>query len=90
MLPAGEERRTIGADIRYVQIKWPIGKPRVDPLRDEIWEVRIHLENRIARVLFAVAGGKMLLLHGFIKQTQKTPAADIALAHSRYKEWQHG
>jgi phage-related protein len=86
----GEERRAIGAGIRYVQMKWPIGKPRVDHLRGEIWEVRTRLENRIARVLFSVKGGRMLLLHGFIKQTQKTPAAEIALAETRYQEWKNG
>jgi phage-related protein len=32
----------------------------------------------------------MLLLHGFIKQTQKTPVADIALAETRYQEWKNG
>jgi phage-related protein len=85
-----EERRAIGADIRHVQMKWPIGKPRVDPLRGEIWEVRTRPENRIARVLFSVKDGKMLLPHGFIKQTQKTPAADIALAETRYQEWKNG
>jgi len=71
-------------------MKWPLGKPRVDHLRGEIWEVRTRLENRIARVLFSVKDGRMLLLHGFIKQTQKTPVADIALAETRYKEWKNG
>ncbi len=85
-----DERRQIGTDIAYVQFKWPIGKPRVDHLRGSIWEVRTRLENRIARVLFAVAGGVMVLLHGFIKKTEKTPGDDIELAENRWKEWQHG
>ena len=86
----GDERRSIGEDIAYVQYKWPIGKPRVDHIHGAVWEVRSNLGNRIARTLFAVEGGMMILLHGFIKKTQQTPAADIAVALKRYKEWRHG
>ena len=82
-----DERKQIGADIAYVQFKWPIGKPRVDHLRGRIWEIRTRLPNRIARVLFSVSGDDLILLHGFIKQTQKTSNEDIALAEARWKEW---
>src|SRR4030066_1796415 len=82
-----DDRKTIGEDIAYVQYKWPIGKPRVDHLRGAIWEVRTSLNNRITRTLFAVEDGKMVLLHGFIKKTQQTPAAEIDLAEKRFKEW---
>lgn len=84
------DRRLIGEDIAYVQFKWPIGKPRVDHLRGPIWEVRTSLENRIARTLFAVEGGEMILLHGFVKKTRKAPEAEVELAERRYKEWQRG
>ena len=46
------------------------------------------MPNRIARVLFAVCDDEIILLHGFVKQTQKTPGDDIALAEARWKEWQ--
>ena len=85
-----EQRRTLGEDIAYVQFKWPIGKPRVDHLRGSIWEVRTNLGNRIARTLFAVVGGQMVLLHGFVKKTQRTSNDDIELAVKRFKEWQDG
>ena len=86
---ARDERRVIGTDIAYVQWKWPLGKPRIDHLRDGVWEIRSNLGSRIARILFAVADGELILLHGFIKKTQRTPADDIALALSRWKEWRH-
>ena len=76
--------------IAYVQFKWPIGKPRVDHLRGSVWEVRTSLGNRLARTLFAVQSGQMILLHGFIKKTQQTPNAEINLADRRFKEWQRG
>ena len=85
-----EDRKTIGEDIAYVQFKWPIGKPKVDHLRGAIWEVRSKIGNRIARVLFAVEASEMILLHGFIKKTQKTNPADIELAIKRLKEWKNG
>jgi len=84
------ERRRIGEDIAYVQYKWPIGKPRVDHITGPIWEVRSNLGNRIGRVFFAVDNGEMVLLHAFVKKTQQTPAAEVALAQLRMKEWQHG
>ena len=84
------DRQAIGEDIAYVQYKWPIGKPRVDHLRGAIWEVRSKIGNRIARVLFAVEQGEMILLHAFIKKTQQTNPADIELATKRLKEWKDG
>jgi phage-related protein len=84
------ERRTIGEDIAYVQFKWPIGKPRVDHLRGPIWEVRSSLGSRIARTLFAVEGSQVVLLHGFVKKTQRTHDSDIDLPLGRFKEWQLG
>jgi phage-related protein len=85
-----QERQSIGEDIAYVQYKWPIGKPRVDHLRGSIWEVRSTIGNRIARVLFAVEQGEMILLHAFIKKTQQTDPADIELALKRIKDWKNG
>lgn len=81
------DRKQIGSEISYVQFKWPIGKPHVDHLRGAIWEVRTTLKTRIARVLFAVDGNEMVLLHGLIKKTQATDKSDIDLAEIRYKDW---
>lgn len=92
LLLTKSDRRQVGEDISYVQFKWPIGKPQVDHLHGAIWEVRTTLKTRIARVLFAVEGEVMILLHGFIKKTQKTEKSDIDLAETRYKDWKvyHG
>jgi phage-related protein len=52
-----------------------------------LYEVRTDLPgNRIARVLFTISGEIMLLLHGFIKKSRKTPKADLDLAVARKKE----
>lgn len=76
----------IGSDIQAVQFGWPLGLPLVRHLQGELWEVRTTLSSRIARVIFAVEGNTMFLLHGFIKTTQKTPPAELALAQKRWKQ----
>jgi phage-related protein len=78
-----EERRIIGEDLKTLQYRWPLGMPLVRALGDGLWEVRSNLPNRIARCLFYVARGRIVLLHGFIKKTQKTPTEDKALALRR-------
>ena len=81
------DRRTLGKDIQKVEFGWPLGRPHCAPLGQGLWEVRSSLEsNRIARVIFCMRESEMILLHGFIKKTQKTPKPDIDLARSRMKE----
>jgi phage-related protein len=48
-----------------------------------LWEIRSALPTRIARTLFFVHEGEIVLLHGFIKKTRKTPSEDRALALQR-------
>jgi phage-related protein len=79
------DRRTIGEDIRTIQLGWPLGMPLVRKLDKDLWEARIHLEDRIARILFTASGSIMVLLHGFIKKSAKTPDNDLALAKQRLK-----
>lgn len=80
------DRKTVGEDIKTVQFGWPLGMPLVGHMGGDIWEVRVKLENRIARVLFAIDGQTMVLLHGFIKKQQKTPASELDLARDRLKQ----
>ncbi len=81
-----EDRKVIGEDIKDVEFSWPIGMPLVGSLGRELWEVRSRLpRGRIARVIFCVEEGRMVLLHGFIKKTQKTPQYDLDLALKRSK-----
>lgn len=85
LLPA-VDRRVIGEDMKTVQFGWPLGMPLVRSMGGGIWEVRIRLENRIARVLFVLDGSTMVLLHGFIKKTQATSQSDLDLAKDRLKQ----
>ena len=84
------ERRVLGEDLKTLQFRWPLGMPLVRSLGDGLWELRSNLPTRIARCIFYVPEGRILLLHGFVKKTQKTPPADKAVAlkrkdgHTRY------
>ncbi len=80
-----EQRRIIGEDIKTVQFGWPLGMPLVRKLNRDLWEVRVRLPHGIARVLFTAGKSRMILLHGFIKKSQKTPADDLALAKTRLR-----
>ena len=56
---------------------------------DGLWEVRSTLPSRrIARLLFFAHEGRLGVVHGFIKKTQKTSAEDLDLARRRMKEMQ--
>ena len=80
------DRRILGEDIKDVEFAWPLGLPLVRSLGRELWEVRSSLTHgRIARVIFCVSDGQMVLLHGFIKKTQKTPPHEIELTLRRMK-----
>ena len=82
-----EDRKVIGEDIKDVEFSWPIGLPLVRSLGKELWEVRSRLpRGRIARIIFCIADQQLVLLHGFIKKTQKTPQSEIGLALRRKKE----
>ncbi len=79
-----DDRFRIGTDLKTVEFGWPIGMPTCRPMGDGLFEVRTDLTgNRTARVLFTTAEGSMVLLHGFIKKTQKTPDSDLKLARDR-------
>jgi phage-related protein len=81
------DRRALGEDIATVEFGWPVGMPLCRALGGGLWEVRSDISGgRTARVIFCVAGRRMVLLHAFVKKTQKTPDRDLQLALERKKE----
>lgn len=85
-----DDRRAVGFDIKTAQYGWPLGMPLIRKLEPGLWEVRSHIAAGIARVLFTVDGDTMVLLHGFVKKSQKTPAADLKTAKQRMADLQKG
>ena len=78
-----EEMKKIGTEIKTVQFGWPLGMPLVRKMETNLWEIRIKLDNKIARVLFTIENDLMILLHGFLKKSQKTPKKELLIAQKR-------
>lgn len=84
-----ETRKAIGNDIKTVELGWPLGMPLVGKVDTALWEVRSHIPAGIARIFFTTVGATMVLLHGIIKKSDKTPNNDLAIAKSRRDEVKH-
>jgi hypothetical protein len=85
-----EEKKAIGEDIKRgtfalwarlrskaVEFSWPVGYPQVTKLDKDLWEVRTNLPGGISRIFFTIWKRYMVLLHGIIKKSQKTPQQDL-------------
>ena len=84
-----EDRTILGRDIATAEFAWPVGMPLCRSLGDGLWEIRSSLtQGRIARVIFCVAAERMVLLHAFVKKTQRTPKPDLDLAKTRKRDLQ--
>jgi len=78
-----DDRRAIGEDIKTAQYGWPLGMPLVRKLEPRLWEVRSRMGSGIVRVMFTVSNAMMILLHGFVKKSQKTPQGELDTARQR-------
>jgi phage-related protein len=64
-----------------------VGLPHVRPLGEKLWEMRLSGKEGIGRAIYsAAAGRRLVVLHAFVKKTQKTPRPAIDLALKRSKE----
>ena len=61
-----------------------VGLPHVRPLEGKLWEMRMHGRDGIARAVYAaIHGGRLLVLHAFVKKTQTTPRMALNTARTR-------
>jgi phage-related protein len=64
------------------------GEPLVRQISGKLWELREESHTNIFRVLYVFyTGRKIVLLHGFQKKTQKTPAKEIDFALRRLQHF---
>ena len=99
LLKLGRPTKTvIGEDIKFVEFNWKLDRPYVDQLRKgngssekTVYEVRSKVElgnvKKEFRTLFFVYDNLMILVHMFVKKSQKTPKVEIDLAWDRIKKW---
>lgn len=87
---AKEDRAVLGEDLKTVQIGFPMGLPLCRSLGNGLWEVRstLPMMRAEARMIFFQDSGAhaLVVVHGFIKKTQKTPKRDIEIALRRKAE----
>jgi phage-related protein len=79
-----QDRKVVGEDIKTAQYGWPLGMPLIRKLERGLWEVRSNISTGIARVLFTVHDKLMVLLHGFVNKSQKTPQTELNTARRRF------
>ena len=82
---APADRKAVGTDMKTVEVGWPLGMPLVRKMGPDLWEVRSNIASGIVRVLFTTKGSQMILLHAFVKKSDKTPMKEIATANARKK-----
>ena len=78
-----EHRKAIGEGVKTLQFGWPIGMPLARKMDEGLWELRSNLGPGIVRMFFTIYEGNIVLLHGFVKKSQKTPSNELALAKRR-------
>ena len=64
-----------------------LGEPHTKAMGDGLFELRLKGTEGIARVFYCTLIGKrIVMLHSFVKKTDKTPAKELTIAHKRMKE----
>jgi phage-related protein len=64
-----------------------VGMPHVKHLEGPLWEMRMRGRDNIARAVYVKAvGQRVVVVHAFVKKTQKTPARALEIARRRAKE----
>ena len=83
-----EDRAVLGADLRTIQLGFPLGMPLCRPLKGGLFESRSSLPGkREARLIFFEDGELLVVVCGFIKKTRATPAIELENARKRKAEY---
>ena len=86
-LPATLQARYIGLTNRMLDFGPHLGLPHTDAFGGGLFELRLKGAEGIARVFFCtMVEQEIVMLHSFIKKTQKTPEKELKLAKQRMKE----
>ena len=86
-LPSGLLARYIHLTDRMIGFGPNLGAPHTRAMNKGLFELRLKAAEGIARVFFCtVIGRKIVVLHQFVKKSEKTPNREIRIARSRMKE----
>jgi len=86
-LPNTLAARYIVLTRRMVALGPNLGEPHTKAVGDGLFELRLKGAEGIARVFFCTLIGKrIVILHSFIKKTDRTPKRELGVAQTRLKE----
>jgi phage-related protein len=86
-LPVTLQARYIALTNRMLEYGPHLGLPHTDAFGGGLFELRLKGVEGIARVFFCtMVGQKIVMLHSFVKKTQKTPEKELKIAKLRMKE----
>jgi len=89
-LPKTLQARYIGLSARMMQHGANLGEPHTKALGDGLFELRLKGSEGIARIFYCtLVGRRIVILHSFVKKTQKTPAHELKIAQHRMNEVKH-
>ena len=85
--PVTRQARYIALTDHMIEYGPNLGLPHTDAFGGGLFELRLKGAEGIARVFFCtMVGQEIIILHSFIKKTQKTPEKELKLAKKRMKE----
>ncbi|WP_435627213.1 type II toxin-antitoxin system RelE/ParE family toxin [Candidatus Ferrigenium straubiae] len=86
-LPATLQARYIGLTARMMVHGANLGQPHTEAFGDGLFELRLKGAEGIARVFYCtLIDRQIVMLHCFVKKSQKTPAKERRIAEKRMKE----
>jgi len=86
-LPDGLLARYVHLSQRMLEYGPNLKEPHTKALGNGLYEMRLKSMEGIARILYCtVIGKRIVMLHGFIKKTDKTPPKELETARKRMKE----
>ena len=87
MLPAGLSAKYFHLTDLMLEFGADLGMSHIRAMSDDLCELRVKGKEGIPRVFYCTTLGKrIIMLHGFVKKTQKTPAKELRKAQQRLSE----
>jgi len=86
-MPSGLLARYIHVSDLMLKFGPNLGKPHTRAMGEKLFEMRLKSKEGISRIFYCTKiGKKIIILHFFIKKTQKTPTKEIEIARKRLVE----
>ncbi len=89
-LPDSLAARYVVLTRRMLAIGPNLGEPHTKAMGHGLFELRLKGAEGIARVFYCTkVGRRIVMLHSFVKKSNRTPPHELAVATSRLKEVRH-